>query len=200
VQLVYSALMALHAASFGAQRRMVVAGQHASVLGMARRLWSEIAEARGLDLVTDPESVLRFEGAIRGVRCELSLLEDPASGFRTTLRAALPATAPSRVCVGPARTTWAMAAAVLGRRVRTGDVEFDRAYSVTSDPRRTARTPVDAAARAALLAVRHRAPRLVRDGREVFLEMDGAELDQPALLDLVDALVCPPERDAAPYR
>jgi hypothetical protein len=185
----------------GVERRRRRRSLHlTSVFATAVRVWSEVAAARGLVAVDDPtRRELRYAGALRGLPCELALVDSGAS-FATWLTVQRAAELPADVHVAGAAPMAALAARVVGRRRATGDDDFDAAFLTTSASVRAVALALDEGARAALLAVAHRLPRARFSPRRVSLQMQGAELGHETLLDLLDALVRAPATAAVAYR
>jgi hypothetical protein len=191
-------LMALFQRGLG-DRRTRRSSHLSSVFLTAARIWSEVAEARGLEAVDDPmRRELRYAGAIRGMPCELALL-DVGEGFVTVLRVEK-AELRGEVRVVPRAPLASLAHRLLGRRHVTGDEAFDAAFLTTSTSVRAASATLDTEARAALLAVAHRLPVLELGRGGLALQMQGVELGHDALLALLDALVRAPASAAMPYR
>jgi hypothetical protein len=183
-----------------ADRRLRRSSHLSSVFVAAARVWAEVAESRGLEAVDDPtRRELRYAGAIRGIPCELALL-DTGQGFVTVLRVEKAADVAGDVRVVAAAPLASIAQRLLGRRCATGDEAFDAAFLTTSTSAQAPAVLLDAEARAAILAVAHRLPELDLGRRGVALRMQGAELGHEVLRDLIDALVRAPTGAAMPYR
>ncbi|MEJ7735572.1 MAG: hypothetical protein WKG00_41095 [Polyangiaceae bacterium] len=182
------------------RRRMRRSAHGSSVFATAARVWSEVADARGLEAVDDPmRRELRYAGAIRGLPCELAL-EDTGESFATWLTVERTADLPAAVRVVRAAPMAALAARILRRRHASGDADFDAVFLITSASALAVTMALDEDARAALLAVAHRLPELNVSSRAVALRMQGVELGHDALLALIDALVRAPTAAAMPYR
>ena len=181
------------------RRAGLASGARAGVFATAARIWSEVAAARGLAGDDPDQPGLRFAGAIHGVGCEL-VLDDERLIFRTSLRVILPTEAATRMRLSPSETGWARTVRLLGRRIRSGDAEFDHCFTVAADSEDVALAVLDATTRAALMSVRERAPHVRWEQREILVEMDGAELGHDVLLDLIDAFVRAPGAPLTPYR
>ncbi|MBI4951148.1 MAG: hypothetical protein HY908_03880 [Myxococcales bacterium] len=151
------------------------------------RVWREVVEPEEMSLADAPEGVVfLLAGSWHGHPCELALVRVKGSIVPRTRVRSSAASAEARLRVAP-RSAWrGLAAGVTGQRVRTGDLDFDRAFVVTGAAGARA---LDAASREVLLFERAREPELRIARGELVLHMEGAELGHESVAALLDACV-----------
>lgn len=183
----------------GTRSRLVSVDATDAIHRVTATIWGEVAASRGLELDADPR--LCVHGALRGVACEVLLVREASSQLVTSAVGKHGAGFEGFLLVAPKKLSRSVAAAVLGRGVRTGDPDFDARFVTVSNPRTLALAALDDSTRTALLALAHREPRLSIDGQTITLELQGAEMVHEHLSLVIDLVTrVPQEKVTSPYR